>query len=50
MKPLVWRPEEKDARINQYLDQMNHAPYGSIVLYLLAAFCLLTFILLVGIF
>jgi F0F1-type ATP synthase assembly protein I len=50
MKPMIWHPEEKDAKVNQYLDQMNHAPYGLIILLLLGGFCLFTFVLLVGLF
>ncbi|WP_172657298.1 hypothetical protein [Myxosarcina sp. GI1] len=44
MKSMVWHPEEKDQKVNQYLEQTNHAPYQSIVLLLLAGVCLFTFI------
>lgn len=50
MKPMIWHPEEKDAKVNQYLDQMNHAPYELIAALLLGAFCVLTFIFLIGLF
>jgi F0F1-type ATP synthase assembly protein I len=50
MKPATWYPNEKDAKVNQYLDNMNHAPYGLIVLSMIGLFCLLTFVILVGIF
>jgi hypothetical protein len=50
MKPMIWHPEEKDAKVNQYLDQTNHAPYGSIVLLLLGAFCFLTLFVLIAMF
>lgn len=50
MKPMVWHPEERDKRVNQYLDQINHAPYQSIIALLMVTFCLLTFAILIGIF
>ena len=28
MKPMIWHPEDKDAAVNQYLEQLNHAPYS----------------------
>jgi hypothetical protein len=46
MKPMIWHPEEKDAKVNQYLAQMNHAPYELIILLLLGGFCFFTLILL----
>jgi len=27
MKPMIWHPEEKDEKQNQYLERANHAPY-----------------------
>jgi len=50
MKPMIWHPEEKDVKVNQYLDQTNRAPYELISLLLLGAFCGLTFIFLLGLF
>jgi F0F1-type ATP synthase assembly protein I len=50
MKPMVWHPEEKDAKVNQYLDEMNHAPYGMIGFLLMGSFIVFTFVILVGIF
>ncbi len=50
MKPMVWHPEEKDERVNQYLDRVNHAPYVTIYAMLIALFCLFTFVVLVGSF
>lgn len=50
MKPMIWHPEEKDAAVNQYLAQQNHAPYVAIVAFLLIGFCLLTALILVGSF
>ncbi|WP_421659102.1 hypothetical protein [Leptothermofonsia sp. ETS-13] len=43
MKPMIWHPEEKDQKVNQYLDQINRAPYELIVGMLLVVLCLFTF-------
>ena len=43
MKPMIWHPEEKDQKVNQYLEQVNHAPYAVIVGLLLAVLFLFTF-------
>lgn len=50
MKPMIWHPEERDQKVNQYLDQINHAPYVAITFLVLGAFCLFTLIILVGSF
>ena len=50
MKPMVWHPEERDKKVNQYLDKINHAPYQGIIAFLMITFCLLTFVILIGIF
>jgi hypothetical protein len=50
MKPMIWHPEEKDAKVNQYLDQTNHAPYVPIVAAMTGLFFLFTFAVLVGLF
>jgi hypothetical protein len=50
MKPMVWHPEEKDSQVNQYLEQINHAPYGVITLIAIVIFCLFTFFVLIGSF
>jgi hypothetical protein len=47
---MIWHPEEKDKRVNQYLDQVNHAPYVTIYAVLIGLFCLFTFAVLVGSF
>ncbi|MGV2831410.1 hypothetical protein [Myxosarcina sp. GI1(2024)] len=44
MKGMIWHPEKKDRRVNQYLEQTNHAPYQLIVALLLGGVCLLTLI------
>ncbi|MEB3310283.1 MAG: hypothetical protein VKJ02_08620 [Snowella sp.] len=34
MKPMIWRPEEKDEKVNQYLDHVNHEPWVQFLLIL----------------
>ncbi|ERN39991.1 hypothetical protein KR51_00035920 [Rubidibacter lacunae KORDI 51-2] len=50
MKPMVWHPEEKDAKVNQYLESVNREPWvllwGAAIL-MIGAF---TSAVLVGIF
>jgi hypothetical protein len=41
---------EKERRINQRLDAMNHAPYFEIFVIALAIFCLFTVVVLLGVF
>ena len=48
MTPMVWHPEERDQRVNHYLDNINHAPYATIFAILLGLFCSLTFLVLIG--
>jgi Fe2+ transport system protein B len=50
MKPMVWRPEEKDQKVNQYLDQMNHAPYLQIIALTVVLFFTFTLLILIGAF
>ncbi len=50
MKPMIWRPEEKDQRVNQYLDHANHAPYPTILISMFGLFFLLTILVLIGSF
>ncbi|HEY9622746.1 MAG TPA: hypothetical protein V6C78_20480 [Crinalium sp.] len=50
MKPMIWHPEEKDQKVNQYLEQINHAPYIQIIALGTVIFCLFTLFVLVGAF
>ncbi len=50
MRPMIWHPEEKDQRVNQYLDSVNHAPYFLLTIGILGVFCLFTLVVLLGIF
>ncbi|MEM9165031.1 MAG: hypothetical protein AAGC54_18425 [Cyanobacteria bacterium P01_F01_bin.4] len=48
MKPMVWAPEEKDQKVNQYLESINHAPYEMIAVVVMGLFCLFTAAVLIG--
>jgi hypothetical protein len=51
MANMTWIPDEnRDKKVKQYLDKINHAPYGSIVLISIMLFCLLTALVLFGTF
>jgi hypothetical protein len=50
MKSMIWHPEERDSKVNQYLKQTNHAPYELIFASLLGLICLFTFAILLGAF
>ena len=50
MKPMIWHPEEKDQKVNQYLEQINHAPYPTIMALLIGLFCVFSFTVLVASF
>jgi hypothetical protein len=50
MKPMIWHPEEKDQKVNQYLAQVNRAPYASIIALMLGVICVFTLLILVGLF
>ena len=50
MKSMTWAPdEENDKKVNQYLEEINHAPYEVIAGSILALFCLLTALTLIGV-
>ncbi|MBE9042644.1 hypothetical protein IQ235_17935 [Oscillatoriales cyanobacterium LEGE 11467] len=48
MKPMIWHPEEKDAKINEYFQTANHAPYITIWAMALILFCSLASIIVIG--
>lgn len=51
MKSMVWVPSpEQDRKANQYLDQVNHAPYEVIMAAIAISVVALTFTVLVGSF
>ncbi|MEM9273292.1 MAG: hypothetical protein AAGA80_10075 [Cyanobacteria bacterium P01_F01_bin.143] len=47
---MVWHPEEGDQKINQYLDQTNHAPYAVIFGLLVVGISAFTGLVLMGTF
>lgn len=50
MKDMIWHPEERDRKVNQYLDSTNHAPYAVIIAALVVSFCVFTLAILLGTF
>jgi hypothetical protein len=51
MANMTWTPDEnRDKKVKQYLDKVNHAPYGAIVILSMVLFCLLTALVLFGTF
>ena len=42
MRSMIWHPEEKDNRVNEYLEQANHAPYPTIAGILVLGVCIFT--------
>lgn len=42
MRSMIWHPEEKDSKVNEYLEQANHAPYPAIAGLLAVGVCVLT--------
>ena len=50
MKSMTWHPEPKDEKVNQYLEQTNHAPYPTIFAITLGIFCSFTLLVLLGVF
>jgi hypothetical protein len=50
MKPMTWHPEEKDEKVNQYLSQVNRAPYATIFAVVIGLFSFLTFVILLSSF
>ncbi len=47
---MVWHPEEKDRKVNEYLEATNHAPYAVIAATIMAIFCAFTVLILLGTF
>jgi hypothetical protein len=50
MKPMIWHPEEKDRKINQYLATINRAPYSFIFAMAIAFIVLFSIMTLIGVF
>jgi hypothetical protein len=50
MRPMIWHPEPKDAKVNNYLDQTNHEPWLALVAGALILTCSFTLLVLLGTF
>lgn len=51
MKSMTLKPdEEHDAKVNAYLDKINHAPYEVIFMLVLGVISIMTLVVLVGVF
>lgn len=50
MKPMIWHPEPKDKKVNQYLDRINREPWLGILAVFLVLVCSFTILVLLGTF
>ena len=50
MRNMIWHPEERDQKVNEYLDSNNHAPYAVIIAVGFVGFCIFTLAILLGTF
>ena len=50
MKPMIWHPESKDKKVNQYLDRINREPWVDIIAGILILVCSFTLLVLLGTF
>ena len=50
MKPMIWHPESKDRKVNQYLDRTNREPWLAILAGVLLMVCAFTLLVLIGAF
>jgi Fe2+ transport system protein B len=50
MKPMIWHPEEKDQKVNEYIDKTNRAPYFGIMFAIIGVFSIFTVAVLLGAF
>ncbi|WLT37442.1 hypothetical protein NON20_16520 [Synechocystis sp. B12] len=50
MKPMIWHPEDKDEKVNKYLDHINHEPWLGFVAFSLAFFMAFILVVFMGIF
>ncbi|NEQ53015.1 MAG: hypothetical protein F6K11_23225 [Leptolyngbya sp. SIO3F4] len=48
MKSMIWKPEEHDHLVNEYLEAENHAPYEVIWALSVVLFCFFTAVILIG--
>ena len=50
MKPMIWHPESKDKKVNQYLNRINREPWLFILAAILVLVCVFTLLVLFGTF
>jgi Fe2+ transport system protein B len=50
MKPMIWHPEEKDEKVNKYLDRVNHEPWLGFAAFSIVFFVAFMLLMFVGIF
>lgn len=50
MKPMIWRPEDHDHKVNQYLDSINQEPWLSIVMFSILVVSIFMVFVIVGTF
>ncbi len=50
MKPMIWHPEDKDDKVNQYLDKMNHEPWLGFLAFGLFFFFIFILAMFIGIY
>ncbi len=50
MKRMIWHPESKDKKVNQYLDKINREPWLAILAVVLVLVCFFTLLVLLGTF
>lgn len=50
MKPMIWRPEPHDKKVNEYLDRVNHEPWLGMFAVAVLVVCVFTGLILLGAF
>ena len=50
MKRMIWHPESKDKKVNQYLDKINREPWLAILAVVLVLVSVFTVLVLLGTF
>jgi len=50
MKPMIWHPEDKDKKVNQYLDRVNREPWLVFFAVALVFFSIFIVLMFIGIF
>ena len=50
MKPMIWHPEPKDKKVNQYLESVNREPWLAIFAVGLILVCSFTLLVVLGTF